>query len=147
MEIKAGKLLTFTLGDEFYGIPILQVKEIISMMEITSMPKLPKYVKGVINLRGKIIPVIDLRLKFGLEEMIYTDRTCNIVVEQRSEEGITLNGFLVDSVSEVINIEAEDIEEPASYGSVLEEDFISGIGKVKDKVIMILDVNKILEFV
>ncbi len=105
MELHSGKFLTFVLGNETYGIPIKKVKEIIGMMEITHIPKTQGYIKGVINLRGKIIPLMDLRLKFGMEEIPYTDRTCIIVIEIDKGENRRLAGLVVDTVAEVLNIQ------------------------------------------
>ncbi|MGE5422823.1 MAG: chemotaxis protein CheW [Ignavibacteriales bacterium] len=145
MAIHTHKYLTFMLGDESYGIPILKVKEIIGMMTITQVPKMPEFMKGVINLRGKIIPVTDLRIKFGLEEMDYHDRTCIIVVEMDTDSGKSVNGVVVDSVSDVLDIIKENIEPPPSfYGGSLDQDFLTGMGKIKDKVVMLIDTDKIL---
>lgn len=144
MQIQDGKHLTFFLGKEDYGIPILQVREIIGMMEITEVPKTPEYIKGVVNLRGKIIPIMDLRSKFGMESIEYTERTCIIVVEVNINETKRPMGIVVDMVSEVVDIEENEIETAFDYGAKAEEDFLAGIGKVKEKVIMILKIDKIL---
>lgn len=122
---REGKYLTFSLAGEEYGIGILKVKEIIGMMPITTVPRTPPFVKGVINLRGKVIPVVDLRLKFGMEEMAYAERTCIIVVEIRGEGGSVLIGIVVDSVSEVLNIKGGDIEETPALGTKLNTDYLS----------------------
>lgn len=137
------KLLTFDLGAESYGIPILQVREIIGMMDITYVPKMPQSIKGVINLRGKIIPVMDLRLKMGMDEKEYGNRNSIIVVETDSENGIKQNGLVVDTVSEVTSIDQDQIEDPSMYGSY-EESLLSGIGKMEDKVIMLIEASRIL---
>ncbi len=137
------KFLTFKLGEEYYGMPILKIKEIIGMMDITHVPRLPNFIKGVINLRGKIIPVIDLRLKFGLEERQYDERTSVIVTELRTETGTKINGIVVDSVQEVLDIPLDSIEAPPKYGADIDQEFLSGMGKVKDEVVMLLDVDKI----
>lgn len=137
------KYLSFLLDDEIYGIPILDVKEIIGIMEITHIPKMPEFVKGVVNLRGKIIPVIDLRLKFGISEREYDERTCIIVVEISTSTGNKLTGFIVDMVSEVLDILPEQFEELPEYGTEVKQEFLQGLGKVKDKVIMILDSNMV----
>ncbi len=142
--MQENKYLTFELNKEGYAIPILKVKEIIGMMGITAVPRFPSYVKGVINLRGKIIPVIDLRLKFGFEEQDYDERTSIIVVELETEKKKIVSGMVVDTVNEVLDIEGSDIEPPPQYGSDINQAFLKGMGKVKDEVIMILDVNKIL---
>jgi purine-binding chemotaxis protein CheW len=115
--IKTGKYLTFSLKEEEYGIGILKVKEIIGMMPITSVPRTPDFVKGVINLRGKVIPVVDLRLKFSMESISYTDRTCIIVVEIESDAATVFIGIVVDAVSEVLNITERDIEETPTFGT------------------------------
>jgi purine-binding chemotaxis protein CheW len=137
---KAGKFLSFAIGHEVYGLEILDVREIIGMMEITAVPKMPKYVKGIVNLRGKVIPVIDLRLKFGLEELKYSEETCIIVLNVRG----TLMGIIVDRVCEVLNISQENIEPSPDFGSCVDVDFILGIGKSGGKVSMLLDIQSIL---
>lgn len=144
MEGKEGKYLTFTLANEEYGIGILQIKEIIGMMPITTVPRTPDFVKGVINLRGKVIPVIDLRLRFGIEATEYSDRTCIIVVEIEGETGKTLIGIVVDTVSEVLNIKSNEIEETPPLGSGLNSDYIFGIAKMEGGVKILLDIDKIL---
>ena len=136
----SGKYLTFVLGKEEYGLEILIVREIIGIMDITQVPQTPSFVTGVINLRGKVIPVINLRLKFGMEEEEYTKETCIIVVEA----GSVLIGIIVDTVSEVIDITDNDIEPTPSFGSNIKSDFILGMGKVKDQVKILLDIGKVL---
>lgn len=138
------KLLTFSLGNEGYGISILKVKEIIGMLNITQVPRTPDFIKGVINLRGKIIPIMDLRIKFGMEEKPYNERTCIIVIEVTIQGADRLLGVVVDTVSEVINISAEDIEPAPQYGSQVEHNLISGMGKVKDRVVIILDIEEVV---
>ena len=144
------KFLTFRLGQEEYGVVILKVREIIGIIGITSVPQLPEYVKGVINLRGKIIPVIELRTKFALPSVEYTEATCVIVVEV-SDENETEHfqmGVIVDSVSEVLNIARDDIEPPPKFGDGLSTEYILAMGKVSDgdreKVIILLDIDKVL---
>lgn len=137
------KLLTFSLGSEGYGVSILKVKEIIGMMDITPVPKTPEFIKGIINLRGKIIPVMDLRLKFGMEEQDYDERTCIIIAEVTLHGTQKLIGVVVDMVSEVVTISDEQIEPPPEYGNNLEHSAILGIGKIKDRVVIILDINEI----
>lgn len=144
MSVQAGKFLTFTLGHEEYGIPIHKVKEIIGMMEITHIPKTPEFIKGVINLRGKIIPIMDLRLKFEMEEKQYSERTCIIVVDIHFEGIKKQMGIAVDAVSEVVNIQSSEIEPPPEYGSQSNAEFLTGMGKVKGKVILLLEIEKIL---
>jgi purine-binding chemotaxis protein CheW len=140
IEERAGKYLTFALAKEEYGLEILKVREIMGMMDITAVPNTPAYVKGVINLRGKVIPVIDLRLKFGLEEREMTNETCIIVVEVDS----ALMGLIVDKVLEVSDIDGSDIEDPPAFGINIDTDFILGMGKAKSRVIILLNINKVL---
>lgn len=144
MEIQGGKFLTFALGNEEYGIPIQKVKEIIGIMDITNIPKTPQFIKGVINLRGKIIPVMDLRLKFGLEEKAYNQRTCIIVVEVNIAESKRMMGIVVDTVSEVVNIQSGEIEPPPRYSTHVDNEFLIGMGKVKGKVILLLEIEQVL---
>lgn len=144
MSVQIGKFLTFNLGHEEYGIPIQSVKEIIGIMDITYIPKTPYFIKGVINLRGKIIPVIDLRLKFGLDEIPYNQRTCIVVVEVKLVESSKLIGVIVDTVSEVANIQASEIDPPPQYGTSMNPEFLTGMGKVKGKVILLLNTDKVL---
>lgn len=139
-----GKYLTFSLGHEEYGVGILKVREIIGVMEITAVPHTPDYIKGVINLRGRVIPVIELRLKFGMEHQEYDDRTCIIVVEVKGRTAPILVGMLVDSVSEVLMIALEDTEPPPDFGMATDGDNILGIGKVKGKVKILLDVDRVI---
>ncbi len=141
---REGKYLTFSLAGEEYGIGILKIREIIGMMPITSVPQAPDFVKGVINLRGKVIPVIDLRLRFGMPAMDYTERTCIIVV-QIDLSGAPLNiGIVVDSVSEVLNIGGGDIENAPTFGTQLNTDYILGMAKIEGGVKILLDINKVL---
>lgn len=141
---REGKYLTFALAQEEYGIGILKVKEIIGMMNITTVPKTPEYVKGVINLRGKVIPVVDLRSKFGMETIGYTERTCIIVVEISSGQQKILMGIIVDSVSEVLNIKGSDIEDTPTFGAKLDTDYILGMAKTNGGVKILLDIDKVL---
>ncbi len=144
MELLSGKYLTFSLGKEEYGIPISKVREIIGVLEITSIPKSPPFIKGVINLRGKIIPVVDLRLKFGLEEVGYNERSCTVVVETIFEEEKKLTGIIVDTVSEVVNVQKTELEELPRYAGDMSNSCFSGLGKVKGKVILLLDIETII---
>ncbi len=142
---KEGKYLTFTLAGEEYGLEILKVKEIIGIMTITSVPQTPSYVKGVINLRGKVIPVIDLRLKFSMMHLDYNERTCIIVVDILNKSGDkVIMGIVVDSVSEVLNIKAEEIEEAPTFGFKLNTDYILGMAKIKGAVKILLDIDRVL---
>jgi purine-binding chemotaxis protein CheW len=137
---REGKYLTFVLGDEEYGIDITKVKEIIGVMAVTHIPRAPAFIKGVINLRGKVIPIVDLRLKFGMEEIPHTRETVFIVVE---DSGM-LMGVVVDTVREVLNIQEAEIEPPPQFGTRLNTDFILGMGKVQGKVKILLDIDKAL---
>ena len=144
MSDREGKYLTFSLAGEEYGIGILKIKEIIGMMPITSVPQTPDFVKGVINLRGKVIPVIDLRLRFGMEETDYTKRTCIIVVEIEAASGVVLIGSVVDAVSEVLNIKGEEIEDTPTFGAKLDIEYILGMAKMEGGVKILLDIDKVL---
>ena len=141
---REGKYLTFSLAGEEYGIGILKIREIIGMLPITSVPETPHFVKGVINLRGKVIPVIDLRLRFGMAEIDYTERTCIIVVEIRSSGTVVATGVVVDGVSEVLNIKAGDIEDTPSFGTNLNTDYILGMAKMGKGVKLLLDIDRVL---
>jgi purine-binding chemotaxis protein CheW len=144
MSEREGKYLTFILADEEYGIGILKVREIIGMMNITPVPQTPHFVKGVINLRGQVIPVIDLRLKFGMPALDYSERTSIIVVEAEGAMGKVQIGIVVDSVSEVVNIKGEDIEDTPTFGSRVETDYILGMAKMGGRVKILLDIDKVL---
>lgn len=141
---ESGKYLTFNLDENVYGIPILKVSEIIGIAPITPVPKMPHFIKGVINLRGKIIPVMDLRLKFDMIERAYDENTCIIIINLVVKGVDKKIGVVVDIVSEVCGIAGTDIEEPPSYGTDSDEGFISGVGKIKDKVAMLLDIEKVI---
>jgi purine-binding chemotaxis protein CheW len=144
MADKEGKYLTFTLAEEEYGIGILKIKEIIGMLPITSVPQTPDFVKGVINLRGKVIPVLDLRLRFGMPAIDYTERTCIIVVEIAGNSGTILIGIVVDAVSEVLNIKGDDIEKTPTFGAKLNTDYILGMAKMEGGVKILLDIDRVL---
>ncbi len=144
MADREGKYLTFSLAEEEYGIGILKIKEIIGMMPITTVPRTPEFVKGVINLRGKVIPVMDLRLRFGMEEMDYTERTCIVVVEIKGTSGTVMIGVVVDSVSEVLNIKGEDVEETPTFGTKMNTDYILGMAKMEGGVKILLDIDRVL---
>ena len=141
---REGKYLTFSLAAEEYGISILKVKEIIGVMTITMVPQTPAYVKGVINLRGKVIPVVDLRLKFGMEKIDYTERTCIIVVEVRTNSGTVMTGIVVDAVSEVVNVKSSDIEDTPTFGVSMNTDYILGMAKADNGVKILLDIDKVI---
>ncbi len=144
MADKEGKYLTFTLAEEEYGIGILEIKEIIGMLPITSVPQTPDFVKGVINLRGKVIPVMDLRLRFGMPSIDYTERTCIIVVEIAGPSSTILVGIVVDAVSEVLNIKGDNIEKTPTFGTKLNTDYILGMAKIEGGVKILLDIDQVL---
>ncbi|MGR3303487.1 MAG: chemotaxis protein CheW, partial [Candidatus Scalindua sp.] len=139
-EVTEGKFLTFILGSEVYGIEILKVREIIKLMDITAVPRTPDYLKGVINLRGKVIPIVDLRSKFSMPEIEHTQETCIIVAEVNQ----TSIGIIVDSVSEVSNINSGEIEEAPHLGQDIDTDFILGLGKTKERIVILLDIALVL---
>ncbi len=143
-ERVAGKFLTFDLADEEYGLEILRVREIIGMMDITPVPRTPDFVLGVINLRGKVIPVADLRLKFGLPYKEPDDRTCVIVVEIKNQDETVQMGIVVDRVNEVVDVKASDVEPTPSFGVTLDTSFILGMAKVGEKVKILLDIDRVL---
>ena len=139
------KFLTFMLGKASYGIDVLKTREIIRLVDITAVPRMPDYVKGVINLRGRIIPVIDLRLRFALANADATERTCIVVVKVSLPGSLTLQmGLIVDAVEEVINLPDADIEPPPNFGAQVTTDAILGMAKVRDSVKTLLDIDKVL---
>ena len=142
---QAGKFLSFILGEEEYGLEILKVQEINGMMGITRVPRTPEYVRGVINLRGRVIPIVSLRQKFQMPTIPDTEKTCIIVVQVKySDREITM-GIIVDEVSEVLNIGDGQIEPPPSFGGGMEEaDFITGLGKLENKVVILLDIDRVM---
>ena len=140
-----GKYLTFTLADEDFGLEIPKVREIIGMLDITAIPQTPSFFKGVINLRGRVIPVVDLRLKFGLPTMEYGERTCIIVVEVKTEMGSVQMGVVVDTVSEVVNVNGADIEPPPTFGSRLDTRYILGLAKARGSIKILLDIDRVME--
>ncbi|MFW5882333.1 MAG: chemotaxis protein CheW [Planctomycetota bacterium] len=140
----AGKYLTFRLADEEYGLQILKVQEIIGLMAVTRVPKTPEFIRGVINLRGKVIPVIDLRRKFDLTQQDDTDVSCIIVVQVENRDATITMGIIVDSVSEVMDIETGQVEPAPEFGSSVDTEFILGMGKVGEKVVMLLDSDRVL---
>ena len=140
----AGKYLTFRLAEEEYGLEIIKVQEIIGLMPITKVPRVPVYMRGVINLRGRIIPTIDLRSKFGLDAVPDTDKTCIIVVEVMSSKGKVNVGIIVDQVAEVLDVAAKEIDHAPEFGTALRTDFILGVGIVKGAVKILLDIDKVL---
>jgi purine-binding chemotaxis protein CheW len=141
---RGGKYLVFELGHEEFGIRVLKVREIMGIQDITAVPQTPAHVKGVINLRGKVIPVVDLRLKFGLAEQAYTQRTCIIVVQVQGEAGPMLMGIVVDGVAEVLNLAAADIEDTPDFGDGTATPYLLGMAKVKGKVKILLEIDRVL---
>lgn len=135
-----GKFLTFFLAEEEYGLEILKVETIIGVLAITPVPRTPEFIRGVVNLRGQVIPIVDLRLKFGMESIEQTEESCIIVVQT---QGIQM-GVIVDRVSEVLDIAAENIEDAPSFGMNVNTDYILGIGKSDDRVKLLLDIDRVL---
>jgi purine-binding chemotaxis protein CheW len=141
----AGKYLTFSLQNESYGIEVLKVREIIRIANITMVPQMPAYMRGVINLRGKIVPVMDLRLRFGLNQAESTDKTCIIVVQVNlPDRKTTQMGLVVDAVEEVVNVAASDIEEAPDFGSALMADYLLGMAKIKGVVKTLLEIDRVI---
>lgn len=140
---REGKYLTFSLGAEQYGLEILKIKEIIGMMPVTALPQAPDYLKGVINLRGKVIPIVDLRKKFTMPEQAETERTCIIVVEVAGQGTPCLTGLIVDAVSEVLNIKGEQIEAHSSMGE-LHSETVLGLAKTESGVKILLDIDRVI---
>jgi purine-binding chemotaxis protein CheW len=140
VDPRAGKYLTFFLSNEEYGVEILKVQEIIGRMPITPVPLTSKYIRGVINLRGKIHPIMDLNVKFGMNQTEITDETCMIVIKTAS----LMMGILVDKVSEVVTIASGDIEDAPSFGSDVNPEYLLGIGKTGGKIRMLLDIDKVI---
>jgi len=144
LKTRAGKYLIFHLGPEEFGTEVLKVREIMGIQDITTVPQVPNYVKGVINLRGKVIPVLDLRLKFGLAPEEYTARTCIIVVRTHQAGEAILIGMIVDGVVEVLSLMAGDIEDTPDFGPGVVLPYIKGMAKIKDKVKILLDIDQVL---
>ena len=140
VDSRAGKFLTFFLANEEYGVEILKVQEIIGRMPITPVPLTSKYILGVINLRGKIHPIMDLKIKFGMDQTQITDETCIIVIKTAS----LMMGILVDKVSEVVNVASGDIEDTPSFGADINTDYLLGVGKTGGKVRLLLDIEKVI---
>ena len=140
VDPRAGKYLTFFLASEEYGVEILKVQEIIGRMPITPVPLTAKYIRGVINLRGKIHPIMDLKIKFGMDQSQITDETCIIVIKTAS----LMMGVLVDKVSEVVNVASGDIEDTPSFGADVDTEYLLGVGKTGGRVRLLLDIEKII---
>ncbi|MCE5272243.1 chemotaxis protein CheW [bacterium] len=141
---RGGKYLTFRLGEEYYGLAILKVREIIGLMDITRMPRTPEYIRGVINLRGKVIPVMGLRDRFGMQRIEDDEQTCIVVVDILLSGRSVLMGILVDGVSEVLDIQVDEIEDSPEFGAGVETEVILGIAKARERVIMLLDIDRVL---
>ena len=140
IDSRAGKYLTFFLANEEYGVEILKVQEIIGRMPITPVPLTSRYIRGVINLRGKIHPIMDLNIKFGMNQTEITDETCIIVIKTSS----LMMGILVDKVSEVVNIATDDIEDTPSFGAEVNTEYLLGVGKGGGRIRMLLDIEKVI---
>ena len=139
------KFLTFALASEEYGITIMRIKEIIGMMPLTVLPQTPEYVKGVINLRDKVIPIIDLRCKFNLEQVESTERTCIIVIETKTENHVqTLVGLIVDAVSEVVSFKEDEVEPASTMQTQVHEQLILGLAKCESGVKILLNIDKVI---
>lgn len=141
---RAGKHLVFALNKEEFGVHALRVREIMGVQEITQLPQAPKHVKGVINLRGKIIPVIDLRNRLGFPETEYTSRTCIVVLQMECLSESALAGIVVDGVSDVLNIAESDMEDVPALGQCTESACLLGVANIKGQVTLLLDVDKVL---
>jgi purine-binding chemotaxis protein CheW len=141
---RAGKYLVFHLGAEEFGIQVQKVREIMGVQDITQVPQTPSYVKGVINLRGKVIPVVDLRLKFTMPAREYTQRTCIIVVQVSGPQSTMVMGIVVDGVAEVLQIAAGDVEDTPSFGKEVEVPYVMGLAKIKSKVKILLDIDHVM---
>jgi purine-binding chemotaxis protein CheW len=144
LDQRAGKYLVFNLGTEEFGTEVLKVREIMGIQDITTVPQVPPYVKGIINLRGKVIPVIDPRLKFALPPEDDTARTCIIVVRTRQGEEDLMIGMIVDGVVEVLNLLAADIEDAPDFGPGVVTPYLKGMARIKGKVKILLDIDQVL---
>ncbi len=144
LQIHCGKYLTFNLLEEQYGINVEFILQIIAIPDITPIPKTPQFVKGVINLRGKIIPVIDLRIRFELAEQAYNDRTSIVIIKLKKDHTEIYIGVIVDKVIEVLDIHQNELEKTPAFGIQLDTDYILCMAKVKNKVVTLLNINKVL---
>ncbi|TXT25083.1 MAG: purine-binding chemotaxis protein CheW [Gallionellaceae bacterium] len=143
-EEEQNQYLTFLLGGEMFAIPILNIKEIIEYGSLTTVPMMPEFIRGVINLRGSVVPVVELSVRFGREASPVTKRTCIVIIEIESEGEKQDVGVMVDSVSEVLEIHRADVEQAPSFGARIRSDFIRGMGKIAGKFVIILNVNRVL---
>ncbi len=139
-----GKYLTFKIGHEMYGLEISKIQEVIKIMDITRIPKMPESIRGVINLRGKVIPVVELRTKFNLGVETECDRACIVVVQITRNDRQVAMGIIIDEILEVRNIEENQLEEAPSFGTDINTDFIFGIGKLGKNVVILLDIENVL---
>jgi len=140
------QFLSFTLGEEEYGVDILRVQEIRSWEPVSRIPNVPSYEKGVVNLRGAIVPIIDLRERFGLGHLAYSPLTVVVVLQMQTEEGaVRVMGVVVDSVSDVINVDKKTIQDPPNFGTKVSTEFINGLASVDERMVMLLDVEKLLQ--
>mgnify|MGYP000107533925 CR=1 FL=1 len=141
---QAGKYLTVVLDNEAYGLNVLKIREIIRMQKITPVPQMPAFVKGVINLRGRVIPIVDLRVKFGLKAE-FAERTCIVVVQVKlANDQIVQMGLIVDSVEEVVNLTAQEIEPVPEFGARIDTTYLLGMAKIKDQVKTLLDIDRVV---
>ncbi len=139
------QFLTFVLGSDAYAIGILSIKEIIEYTHMTEVPMMPSCIRGIINLRGAVVPVMDLQARFGQPTSAVTKRTCIVIVEVQSADSQHVMGVVVDAVNEVLDIDAADIEPPPTFGTQIRTDFISGMGKVRGKFVILLNVDRVLD--
>jgi purine-binding chemotaxis protein CheW len=144
IKVRPGKYLTFFLGNEQYGLEIMKVQDIISMMSITRVPKTPEFIRGVINLRGKVIPILDLRIKFDMEHQEDTRVTCIINLQVTHNNSQMVIGVVVDEVSEVVNISADQLQPPPAFGENINVDMIIGVGNIEDRVVLLFDADRLL---
>lgn len=140
----AGKYLTFELAEEAYGLPIMRVQEIVGMLPVTRVPRLPEFIAGVVNLRGRVVPVVNLRLTFGLPKTEPSDRTCIVIVQIERPSGAATMGVMVDAVSDVVNLGADAIEETPEFGTAVDTSFITGVGRADNRVVLLLDIDQVL---
>ena len=141
---QAGKYLTVVLDNEAYGLNVLKIREIIRMQKITPVPQMPAFVKGVINLRGRVIPIVDLRVKFGLKAE-FAERTCIVVVQVKlANDQLVQMGLIVDSVEEVVNLTAQEIEPVPEFGTKIDTTYLLGMAKIKDQVKTLLDIDRVV---
>lgn len=141
----AGKYLTFCLEEEHYGLEIMRVQEIVGLLPVTRVPRLPHHIAGVVNLRGRVVPVMDLRLAFGLPDPKMNERTCIVVVHTIKGDGSKVTmGVLVDEVSDVVDLAADRIEDTPEFGTEVDTDFIKGVGRLEERVVLLLDIDLVL---